>query len=120
MTLFDSLKNRFQLRFKNRVFAASILAGALEDSLRKMRVDKNKDQLLVLGIPRGGVVVADVVAAKLSHYCDFDIVIPRKLTALGNQEMAIGAIMADEKNDDSTIYLNDDLIRELDIGMGHI
>ena len=47
MTLFDSLKNKFQLRFKNRLFAASILAGALEDSLKKMKVDKNKDRLLI-------------------------------------------------------------------------
>jgi predicted phosphoribosyltransferase len=120
MTLFDSLKNKFQLRYKNRVFAASILTGALEDSLRKMKIDKNKDQLLVLGIPRGGVVVADVVASKLPYKCEFDIVIPRKLTAPGNQEIAIGTIMADEKSAVPTIYLNDDLIRELDIGIDHI
>ena len=60
------------------------------------------------------------MASKLPHKCDFDIVTPRKLTALGNQEIAIGAIMADEKNAVSTIYLNDDLIRELDIKQDHI
>jgi hypothetical protein len=71
-----TLKYKFQQRFKNRVFAANILAGALEDSLKKINVDKKNDQLLVLGIPRGGVVVADVVASKLkasSYRCDFDI-----------------------------------------------
>jgi hypothetical protein len=41
--LFDSLKNKFQLRFKNREFAAKILAGALEDSLKKLKLDKKKD-----------------------------------------------------------------------------
>ena len=115
MTLFDSLKNKFQLRFKNRVFAASILAGALVDSLKKMKVDKSKDQLLVLGIPRGGVVVADVVATKLPYRCDFDIAIPRKLTAPGNQEIAIGAIMAD-----GTLYTNEELINELEIGHDYL
>ncbi len=84
MILFDSLKNKFQLRYKNRVFAAKILAGALEDSLKKMRLDRKKDKLLVLGIPRGGVMVANIVAAKLPYATDFDIVIPRKLTAPGN------------------------------------
>ena len=60
--LFDSLKNKFQLRFKNRVIAAKILAGALEDSLGKMKLDKKNDSLLILGIPRGGVIVADILA----------------------------------------------------------
>jgi predicted phosphoribosyltransferase len=102
------------------MFAASILEGALEDSLKKIKVDRKKDHLLVLGIPRGGVVVADVVASKLPYKCDFDIVIPRKLTEPGNQEIAIGSIMADENNFVTTIYLNDDLIRKLDIEIGHI
>ncbi|MDQ4073154.1 MAG: hypothetical protein M3162_02490 [Thermoproteota archaeon] len=53
MPLLDSLKNRFQLRFKSRVFAARILAGALENSLKKMKVDKKKDRLLILGVPSG-------------------------------------------------------------------
>ena len=63
--MFDSLKNKFQLRFKNREFAASILAGALEDSFKKIKVDKKQDELLVLGIPRGGVIVADIAIVVL-------------------------------------------------------
>ena len=93
--MFDSLKNKFQLRFKNRVFAAKILAGALEDSLGKMKIDKKKDTLLILGIPRGGVIMADIIASKLPYNCNFDIIIPRKLTAPHNKEIAIGAIMED-------------------------
>jgi predicted phosphoribosyltransferase len=60
-------------------------------------------------------VVADVVATKMSYTTDFDIVIPRKLTAPGNQEIAIGAIM-----EDGTCYTNDDLMKELEIGQDHI
>ena len=113
--MLDSLKNKFQLRFKNRIFAAKILAGALEDSLKKMKIDKATDSLLLLGIPRGGVIIADVVASKLPFNCEFDIVIPRKLTAPHNQEMAIGAVM-----EDGTLFLNDELINELEIDKEYI
>jgi predicted phosphoribosyltransferase len=113
--LFDTLKNKFQLRFKNREFAAKILAGALEDSLKKLKLDKKKDSLLILGIPRGGVVIADIVASKLPYNCEFDIIIPRKLTAPHNQEIAIGAIISSDDSNDIVTYLNDELIKDLRI-----
>jgi putative phosphoribosyl transferase len=116
--MFDSLKNRFQLRFKNREIAASILAGALEDSLKKLKIDKKQNELLVLGIPRGGIIIADIIVSKLkssSFICEFDIIIPRKLGAPGNQEIAIGAIMEDE-----TSYFNEDIIKELEISQEDI
>lgn len=113
--MLDSLKNKFQLRFKNRIFAAKILAGALEDSLKKMKIDKKNDLLLILGIPRGGVIVADEVATKLPYNCEFDIIIPRKLTAPHNQEIAVGAVM-----EDGTLFLNDELINELEIDKEYI
>jgi putative phosphoribosyl transferase len=115
---FDSLKDKIQLRFKNREFAASILTGALEDSFKKLKIDKKRDTLLILGIPRGGIVVADIVVSKLessSFICEFDMIIPRKLGAPGNQEIAIGAVM-----EDGTSHLNEDLITELDISQEYI
>ena len=45
---------------------------------------------LILGIPRGGVVVADTIARELE--ADLDIVLTRKLGAPGNPELAIGAV----------------------------
>jgi putative phosphoribosyl transferase len=45
---------------------------------------------LILGIPRGGVVVADTIARQLRT--DLDIVLTRKLGAPGNPELAIGAV----------------------------
>ncbi len=79
------------MRFKNRVDAGDALAQALGRRVKK--------DALVLGIPRGGVVLADIVAARLG--AGFDIVIPRKLGAPGNEELAIGAVMAD-----GTDYVN--------------
>jgi putative phosphoribosyl transferase len=130
--IFDSFKNKFQLRFKNREIASSILEGALEDSLKKIKiVDKKEDNLKVIGIPRGGVVVADIVASKLKSssysHIEFDIIIPRKLAAPGNQEIAIGAIMEQEEDDDddgtkttTATYLNDELIKELEVSQEYI
>jgi predicted phosphoribosyltransferase len=95
-------KNKFQLRFKNREFAASILEGALEDSLKQIKVEKNKENLIVMGILHGGIIIADIVVSKLkssSYQCKFDITISQKLTALGNQEIAIGAMLAEEEKD---------------------
>ena len=45
---------------------------------------------LVLGIPRGGVIVAEPVARALR--APLDVVVPRKLGAPDNPELAIGAV----------------------------
>jgi putative phosphoribosyl transferase len=112
--LFNSTKDKFQSRFKNRVFAANILAGAAQDRLKEEKIDADKNNLLVLGIPRGGVIVADIVASKIDK-SDFDIIVSRKLTAPHNSELAIGAIM-----EDGTAYLNDDLVRDLEVNQEYM
>ena len=61
---------------------------------------------IVLGIQRGAVITADIVATKLS--CDLDIIIPRKLTDPGNKEHAIETIM-----EDGTTFLDEELANEL-------
>ena len=45
---------------------------------------------VILGIPRGGLVIADTIANELQ--ADLDVVLTRKLGAPGNPELAIGAI----------------------------
>jgi predicted phosphoribosyltransferase len=64
--------------------------------------------MIVLGIPRGGVILGDIVAKKLG--ADFDIVIPRKLGAPENEELAIGAVM-----EDGTAYINTYIVNALRI-----
>lgn len=56
---------------------------------------KDRKDAVVLGLPRGGVVVAAEVAKKLN--IQLDIVNPRKIGAPGNPEYAIGAICEDGK-----------------------
>lgn len=71
--------------FTDRADAGRQLAGALAGRLSA--------DALVLGVPRGGVVVAAEVALALG--CELDVVIVRKIGAPGNPEYAIGAIDQD-------------------------
>lgn len=97
----------FQIRFKDRLSAANILTATLQDRIGKDL--KIKEEIFILGIPRGGVIIANVLADKLKIQ-NFDIVIPRKLTDIDNKEQAIGAIM-----EDGTTYLDEELISDLQI-----
>ena len=104
--MFESILNKFHLRFKNREWAANLLAESLKDVIKNEEITSK--EVVVLGIPRGGVVTADVISKKLKT--SFDILIPMKLGAPHNQELGIGAVM-----DDGTTYLNENIIMTLKI-----
>ena len=70
-------------RFKDRAAAGIALAHALKR--RSL-----KPPLLVLGLPRGGVAVADKVASELG--APLDVMLVRKIGMPGQPELAIGAI----------------------------
>ena len=107
--IFESIGSKFHLRFKDRTNAGNILAAALNDKIKK----DERPYSIVLGIPRGGVVVADIVANELS--CHFDIIVPRKIGAPHNEEVAIGAVM-----EDGTTYLNEEIVRILEVSKEYI
>jgi predicted phosphoribosyltransferase len=86
--------------FTDRVDAGLRLAKKLEEY-------RGRD-VLVLGIPRGGVPVAAEVARHLD--APLDIVVARKLGAPISEELAIGAMTAN-----GGLYLNENLVRELDV-----
>ena len=108
--IFESISSKFQLKLRDRANAANILGQALKDVIKKEQERKGS---IVLGIPRGGVIVGDIIARRLS--CEFDIIIPRKLRAPHSEELAIGAVM-----EDGTTYLNDTLVRELKVSQEYI
>ena len=68
----------------------------------------NRDDVVVLGIPRGGVPVAFEVARALR--APLDILLVRKLGTPGQQELAMGAIASG-----GVRILNQEVIRELGI-----
>lgn len=92
--------------FKNRQEAGKQLAGGLS-------LYKDGKDTVVLGIPRGGVVVAAAVAKELG--APLDIVVARKIGAPGHAELAIGAV-------DSTgqVFLNEELVARLGVGADYL
>ncbi|MDP3045409.1 MAG: phosphoribosyltransferase [Bacillota bacterium] len=71
--------------------------------LAENMADESLEDGLILGIPRGGVIVAAKVAEKLG--LPLDIIIPRKLGVPFNTEVAIGAV-----TQDGTVILDDRLM----------
>ena len=78
-------------KFRDREDAALRLASVL-DPYRSQHP-------LVLGIPRGGVPMARIIADRLGG--DLDVILVRKLGAPGNPELAIGAV-----DEHGTVMLN--------------
>lgn len=80
--------------FADRDEAASLLA----DELEKYRGEGT----VILGIPRGGIVIARRMAQRLD--AGLDIVLSRKLGAPGNPELAVGAV-----SEDGNLFLRYDM-----------
>lgn len=72
-----------------------------------------KDNAVVVAIPRGGIVTGKQIADELN--AELDIVIPRKIGAPGNPELAIGAIAGKEG-----VLLNMEIINELRVSDEYI
>lgn len=90
-----------EVLFQNRREAGQQLAVRLASR-------RDNPSVLVLGIPRGGVVVAAEVARAL--HAPLDVWLTRKLGAPGEPELAIGAVTSD-----GTVVLDERLIRELNV-----
>ena len=69
--------------YRDRVEAGEQLAEALHRFARK-------DDVIVLGLPRGGVPIAHEVATRLE--VPYDVFVVRKLGVPGHEELAMGAI----------------------------
>ena len=91
--------------FSDRVDAGKRLAAALTDFKGKNAV--------VLAIPRGGVVVAYEIANALN--LPLDVIIPRKIGAPDNPELAIGAM-----TEDGTIIIDRRLVAYLGVNESYI
>ena len=90
-----------------RAFANRSEAGrSLAEKLEKYA---NRNDLIVLGLPRGGVPVAYEVAKRL--HVPLDVFIVRKLGVPGFEELAAGAIASG-----SVRVLNEDVMRAIPYG----
>lgn len=75
----------FRMTFQNRKQAGQLLA----EKFKEHRRFKN---LIVLAIPRGGVVTGKELAGVLG--CPLEVIVTKKIGAPGNPELAVGAVGA--------------------------
>lgn len=90
--------------FANRKEAGQKLADKLEECFSQSSILKSSD-LVVVGLPRGGVPVALEVARRFR--CPLEIVVSKKLPFPGQPEYAIGAVSSDD-----VLMLNTDIPQE--------
>jgi putative phosphoribosyl transferase len=88
-------------RFRNRADAGRVIAERLRDYA-------GRDDVIVLGLPRGGVPVAYEVARELD--VPLDVFLVRKLGVPGREELAFGAIASG-----GAVVLNEEVVRSLRI-----
>jgi putative phosphoribosyl transferase len=115
--------------FHDRIDAAQMLAEKLLEWLneerkkqeeRQQQEEANKveergesNNLVILAIPRGGVIIGDIVATMLD--AKLDIVVSRKVGAPFNPELAIGAVMPE-----GSFFPNKDIINIFKIPQQYI
>jgi len=100
--------------FKDREDAAKQLVKRLEEEwLDKQQQQKSNNNKIVLAIPRGGVVIGDVVSNTLN--AKLDIIVSRKIGVPDNPELAIGAVMPD-----GSYFLNKDIVNMLNVPQSYI
>ena len=102
--------------FQDRIDAGKRLAKKLswlkQDQLKEER-DRRQQSIVVLAIPRGGVIIGDVIASELD--AKLDVVVSRKIGAPNNPELAIGAVMPD-----GSYFLNQRLVNMLNVPQDYI
>lgn len=86
--------------FRDRKDAALQLAARLQNY--------KEQHPLVLGIPRGGIVIASILAEELQG--DLDVILTRKLRTPGNPELAMGSI-----DEEGRVHLNRSVVSVLRI-----
>jgi predicted phosphoribosyltransferase len=91
--------------YKDRRDAAEFLAQKLD---KKYGDSINRENAIILAIPRGGVITGDVIAERLG--VSLDVLVSRKVGSPFNPELAVGAVMHD-----GSFFPNEDIIKMLDL-----
>lgn len=92
--------------FKDRLQAGELLA-------QKLKKYQDQAQVVVVGLPRGGVVTAYAVAQEL--HAPLDVLCLRKIGAPYNPELAVGAVSASGE-----AYYNESLIEYLGVSQTYL
>lgn len=95
-----------RMMLKDRVDAGQKL-------VERVMIYKDEPNLVILGLPRGGVVVANEISKALD--APLDIVVPRKVGAPFNPELAVAAV-----TENGTVLRNEELMKKLGISIDDI
>jgi predicted phosphoribosyltransferase len=102
------------IKFYDRKEAGKYLADKIKLYIKNnFNSEAKKESFIVMAIPRGGVIIGDIIASELN--IDMDIIISKKIGAENNPELAIGAIMAD-----GSYILNEDIVNRINISDEYI
>src|SRR6185436_3120103 len=93
----SKLNQTMPIQFRNRAEAGQQLA-------KRLAHYSNRNDVIVLALPRGGVPVAYEVACALD--APLDVFIVRKLGLPGHEELAMGAIATGD-----VVVLNEDVVQ---------
>ena len=75
--------------------------------------ESGNQDIVILAVPRGGIIIGDIVASELA--AKLDVVVSRKIGAPNNSELAIGAVMPD-----GSYFLNKEIIDMLNVSPEYI
>ncbi len=79
----------------------------------RLSLYRDRPDVIVLGLPRGGVTVAAEVAAALN--APLDVLIVRKIGFPGNPELAVGAV-----SETGTLVLNEEIIASYNVSRDYL
>jgi len=101
-------------KFHDRKEAGLLLADKLKLYIKSaFSAEVKKESFIVMAIPRGGVILGDIVASELN--VELDIIICKKIGAENNPELAMGAVMAD-----GSYIINEDIVNRINTSFGYI
>lgn len=100
------------VKFQSRMDAGQKIAERLI-GLKEDLIGKRNHSIVVLAIPRGGIIIGDIVASELA--ARLDVVVSRKIGAPNNPELAIGAVMPD-----GSYFLNQEIVDMLKVSQEYI
>ncbi len=99
--------------FQNRIDAGERLAKRLSWLEQNELKERCQQSIVIVAVPRGGVIIGHVIASKLD--AKLDLVVSRKIGAPDNPELAIGAVMPN-----GSYFLNQEVVNMLNIPLNYI
>src|ERR671919_268444 len=101
------------VKFQSRRDAAQQIAERLFGLKSDIFGESGNKDIVILAVPRGGIIIGGVVASEL--VARLDVVVSRKIGAPNNPELAIGAVMPD-----GSYFPNQEIVDMLNVSQEYI